>query len=474
MEDLLSNIDTSLSREISKEIAWNYEIVPFKKVGDKISFLTPNGKAIDNIKHELEIILGKEIELIEDDTFRINELLTRLYQKSSRSNFDVKVLRDHNNFVNDLIGEANKLGSSDIHIEITEKEAKVRMRIDGKLIERFKLDKAEYPAIINKIKIQSNLDISEKRLPQDGRIKLNSIDFSLDLRVSIIPTINGEKVVLRLLSKDSSGLKLEQIGFETSQLSDYRKLIRAQNGIILISGPTGSGKTTTLYATLTELNDGNNNILTIEDPIEYTMDGINQVQLKENIGLSFSKALKSFLRQDPDIIMVGEIRDQETANMAIRAALTGHLVFSTIHTNSAWATVSRLHDMNIPNYLIAATLKMSVAQRLVRRLCPDCKEKEESLDINIGQEFLEKLNGNKIFKSVGCENCYYTGYKGRLALHEVIPIDHALKQEIQNNNLDETKIIESYKINSLADQAVNLVLNGDTSLEEIYSILIEH
>ena len=259
----------------------------------------------------------------------------------------------------------------------------------------------------------SNLDIAEKRLPQDGRINFKHQNQQFDIRVSVLPTLHGEKVVLRLLNNDATDIDLKKLGFSKLDLDNYLQGVKRPNGILLISGPTGSGKTTTLYATLKLLNKETRNILTIEDPIEYTLEGVNQVQLKESIGLGFASALRTFLRQDPDVIMVGEIRDTETANMAIRASLTGHLVLSTIHTNSAWGTVSRLMDMNIPPFLVASTLNTTVAQRLVRLLCPKCK-KETPFDTELyPRQFKPYQAVHFHFLPNGCEECYYTGYKGR-------------------------------------------------------------
>ena len=280
------------------------------------------------------------------------------------------------------------MGSSDIHFEAFEHTRRVRFRIDGKLLERYVIPTEEYPKIINQLKVKSGLDIAEKRLPQDGRININTPTESYDIRVSSLPTLHGEKLVLRLLSKDAANIQLDNLGFTYEELIRYKNSVKNQNGIVLISGPTGSGKTTTLYATLKLLNTNATNILTIEDPIEYTLDGINQVQLKENIGLNFAKSLRTFLGQDPDIIMVGEIRDVDTANMAVRASLTGHLVLSTIHTNSAWSTISRLIDMGVPSFLIASTLKVSVAQRLVRKLCKHCKIKSTVSTALFPDEFI--------------------------------------------------------------------------------------
>ena len=315
------------------------------------------GKANQGLIDELEIIFGKRVLLDPIRNGFVQKNLGKHYRKGNQKENGhsgaLSYTPNSDDFLVNLITNAHELGSSDIHIESYEERCRIRMRIDGKLVERFVLKKDEYPAIINRLKIKSNLDIAEKRLPQDGRIFFSSGNSKFDIRVSVLPTLYGEKIVLRLLSKDAANIDIYKLGFQPKQLDDFLEAIKKPNGIVLISGPTGSGKTTTLYATLRILNNEHTNILTIEDPIEYTLEGINQVQLKESIGLNFASALRTFLRQDPDIIMLGEIRDGETAQMATRAALTGHLVLSTIHTNSAWGTISRLLDMGIPPFLLA-------------------------------------------------------------------------------------------------------------------------
>ncbi|MEP3383699.1 MAG: GspE/PulE family protein, partial [Flavobacteriaceae bacterium] len=327
------------------------------------------------------------------------------------------------------------------------------------------------PTIINKIKIKADLDIAEKRLPQDGRITMKSNGSEFDIRVSSLPTLFGEKIVLRILNKDTKSVSLTDLGFNTIELRRYKEGIKIPNGIVLISGPTGSGKTTTLYATLKLLNDSKTNILTIEDPIEYTLEGVNQVQLKENIGLDFASTLRTFLRQDPDIIMVGEIRDVKTANMAIRAALTGHLVLSTIHTNSAWATVSRLIDMGIPPFLIASTLNLSVAQRLVRKLCEKCKQKTAVTADVFPEGFIPPKDFNQHYVSVGCQACHHTGYNGRKAIYEIIPITGSLTPHIKNNVLEINNYLKEHNISSLKDNALLLIKEGTTSIAEVYPLL---
>jgi general secretion pathway protein E/type IV pilus assembly protein PilB len=378
------------------------------------------------------------------------------------------------NFLNALIIEAKQLGSSDIHIETYEDKCRVRIRIDGLMIERYSLEKIDYPAIINKIKILSNLDISEKRLPQDGRIFFKAEQKQLDIRVSVLPTLHGEKIVLRLLSNDANEIELNKLGFSEEEMMNYLEGVKRPNGIILISGPTGSGKTTTLYATLKYLNKTTKNILTIEDPIEYTLEGINQVQLKENIGFTFASALRTFLRQDPDVIMVGEIRDPETANMAIRAALTGHLVLSTIHTNSAWGTVSRLIDMGLPPFLISATLNTSVAQRLVRLLCPHCKLETTFTEAIFPPQYSPLFRIESYFTPIGCDKCFGTGYKGRKAIYEVLPIDNTLAKLIKSNSYDIQDYLSEKNISTISTNAFQLFAKGQTSIDEIYPLLLQN
>jgi general secretion pathway protein E/type IV pilus assembly protein PilB len=345
------------------------------------------------------------------------------------------------------------------------------MRIDGRLLERYVIDKANYPALVNRIKIISNLDISEKRLPQDGRILYEAGGRKFDVRVSILPVIYGEKIVLRLLTRDPALLDLKKLGLNTRQYEDYTQAIRQPHGLVLITGPTGSGKSTTLYATLRMLNRQDNNILTIEDPVEYTLQGINQVQLKEEIGLTFGSALRTFLRQDPDIIMLGEIRDHDTAQMAIRSSLTGHLLLSTIHTNSAWGCVSRLTDMGVQSYLIADTLVACVAQRLIRLLCPHCK-RPQTLDVHTTQ-LLGMSGMDGYYEAVGCEACYYTGYSGRKAIYEVIKIDSHLGEAIRSKELHIDEYLQRQQVTTLKDSALALLCAGMTSPSEVMPILNE-
>lgn len=477
MIDQKANI-SELKNQITIDQAWFYKIVPSKIEGGLLFFLIDKNKITSDLKSELEIVLGKKIDLIPTEQLEVEALLANHYPKSSfesnlnsASNETYRLNVNDSGFLETLVKEAKSLNSSDIHIETYGEKCRIRFRVDGVLIDRHKLNKAEYPTLINKIKIAAHCDIAEKRMPQDGRIRFKFNNSNLDIRVSILPTLYGEKIVLRLLGSDASHIQIEKLGFTSDEIERYQLAIKKPNGIILISGPTGSGKTTTLYATLKQLNKPTNNIVTIEDPIEYTLDGVNQVQLKEEIGLTYTEALRTFLRQDPDIIMLGEIRDAQTAQMAIRAALTGHLVLSTIHTNSAWGTVSRLADMGIPPYLLASTLNLSVAQRLIRTLCPHCKKQnildQKELPINY-----RSLSIASHYVANGCQNCYYTGFKGRKAIYEVINITKELTEEIKNSSTSIDDYLKRNKIDKLSENALKLFVEGETTLEEIYPYLI--
>lgn len=462
------NIAVELQQLISSEQAFHYRIVPVEAVNGHMVFKT-DAKNKLALQTELQVILGKQVQLIDEETEQIQKYLTANFRQAQKKTSSA--IHYTSDFLEKILQTAKEIGSSDIHFEPYELKCRIRFRLDGKLTEQFTIPIKEYPVIINKIKIKAGLDISEKRLPQDGRISVKNDFEEFDIRVSSLPTLHGEKMVLRILSKDGSNVVLEDLGFTEDELKNYKETIRKPNGIVLISGPTGSGKTTTLYATLKLLNDSKTNILTIEDPIEYTLEGVNQVQLKENIGLDFASALRTFLRQDPDVIMVGEIRDVKTANMAIRAALTGHLVLSTIHTNSAWATISRLIDMGIPPFLIASTLNVSVAQRLVRKLCDHCKQETTITNNLFPKNFPVPKNFTKHTIAVGCNECHHTGYRGRKAIYEIIPITNSLIGHIKNNELDIEDYLTENNINTLKNNALQLIETGVTSVDEVYALL---
>ncbi len=374
--------------------------------------------------------------------------------------------------VNGILIKAIKLGASDIHFEPYEKSFRVRYRLDGVLRREMALPNKIRNAIISRLKIMARLDIAEKRLPQDGRIKLRlAKGREMDFRVSAVPILFGEKVVLRLLDKSALQLDLTKLGFEQSSLEDLEKAIHRPVGMILVTGPTGSGKTTTLYSVLSELNKESENIMTAEDPVEYNFMGINQVQMHEDIGLTFASSLRSFLRQDPDIIMVGEIRDFETAQIAIQAALTGHLVLSTVHTNDAPGTVTRLIDMGIEPFLISSSVILILAQRLIRKICSECREQikvHPQLLIDLGVAPDEAKNFN-VYKGKGCAICSGTGYKGRVGLYEVM----AMKEEVKELVLSRSSASEIKKeairlgMKTLRQSGIHKVKEGLTTIEEV-------
>lgn len=357
--------------------------------------------------------------------------------------------------VDTLIQNAIVFGVSDIHIEPYEKKVRIRYRLDGRLLEVAEIPIQQKDAIVSRVKVMASLDIAEKRRPQDGRIKvLKNGQNDIDLRISILPVQFGEKIVIRILDRSNLKLDLEALGFEERELALFRNAINQPYGLILVTGPTGSGKSTTLYSALNEINSEDKNIITIEDPIEYNLEGINQSQVHEEIGLTFAGILRSILRQDPNVVMVGEIRDKETAEIAIRASLTGHLVFSTLHTNDSVSAISRLTDMGVPSFLIAASLKLVLAQRLVRRLCTKCKTGE----------------GESV-KAVGCEHCNQTGFKGRTSIIEALEINKDVSELIANTE-NEGQIrdyIQEIKMPTLKDAGIKKVLAGITTIDEVYN-----
>lgn len=462
------NIPVNLKQLITANQAFHHRIVPVEKLEDIVVFKT-DVQNLRELEQELEILLGIELKLESETTSIIQSYLSLNYRQATTG--ETEELNFKNNFLQQLLETAKGYGSSDIHLEPYENRCRVRLRLDGKLKEQFSISSSEYPQIINQIKIQAGLDISQKRLSQDGRITVKSSNDDFDIRVSTLPTLHGEKIVLRILKRDAEEVSLSDLGFTEKELALYMEGIKKPNGIVLISGPTGSGKTTTLYGTLKLLNLESTNILTIEDPIEYTLTGINQVQLKEDIGFDFPAALRTFLRQDPDIIMVGEIRDEKTANMAIKAALTGHLVLSTIHTNSAWSTVSRLIDMGVPPYLIASTLNLSVAQRLVRKLCDSCKKTSTMDSAKFPEGFKIPVTFKEHFLPIGCPKCFHTGFLGRKAIYEIIPITRDLELSIKQNDLEIEGYLREKKLSTLESNAIRMITTGETSIEEVYSLL---
>jgi general secretion pathway protein E len=368
-----------------------------------------------------------------------------------------------------VISQAIKARASDIHFEPYEDRIIIRFRVDGILREVISQDSKISSVLISRIKIISGLDISERRLPQDGRVSLSLGDKSIDVRVSTLPSSYGERVVLRLLDKQSAQINIEDLGLPPKILSNYKSSLKNPEGIILFTGPTGSGKTTTLYAGLRHLSDSSQNILTVEDPIEYTLRGIGQTQVNSKTGYTFAKGLRAILRQDPDVVMVGEMRDIETAQIGIQASLTGHLVLSTVHTNSAIAAITRLRDMGIESFLLASSLRTIISQRLVRRLCLECK-KEEVASSQV-QKIFNLDSSQKVWNSTGCSSCSHTGYQGRIAIAECIQIDKELKELIHNNASENAIANYVFKENkSIDDASLELLKNGTTSCEELIRV----
>jgi len=405
-----------------------------------------------------------ELEVVEDNEEIDLTTLSRLSE-------DAPVVR----LVNVLLVDALRRGASDIHVEPYEKELRIRFRIDGVLYDIMHPPLKLRDALISRVKIMSKLDISEKRLPQDGRIKIkvkvDSRSRELDFRVSTLPTLFGEKVVLRLLDKENLMLDMTKLGFEPESLTKFQRNISKPYGMVLVTGPTGSGKTNTLYSALQSLNTIETNIMTAEDPVEFNLVGVNQVQMKEQIGLNFAAALRSFLRQDPNIILVGEIRDFETAEIAIKAALTGHLVLSTLHTNDAPSTISRLMNMGIEPFLVATSVNLIQAQRLIRRICKDCKQDhptppEAMIEVGFTAEEAKKL---KTYKGKGCSTCNNTGYKGRIGLYEVLEVTDEIREliligasalELRKKAIDDGMI-------SLRESGLHKIRQGVTTIEEV-------
>jgi type IV pilus assembly protein PilB len=369
------------------------------------------------------------------------------------------------NFVNRILYDAIVMNASDVHIEPYEDNVRIRYRINGQLLEQSFLPIKYKNNIISRLKIMSQLDISETRIAQDGRMKLKLNDKSIDIRLSSMATIFGEKIVMRILNKDNLQLDMLKLGFTEAQQLVINNALHEPFGMILVTGPTGSGKTTTLYSMLHNINTANVNISTAENPVEYNIKGINQIQINEEIGITFTSALRTLLRQDPDIIMIGEIRDKDTAEIAINAALTGHIVLSTLHTNNAIATISRLLKMGIESYLTANAINLIIAQRLIRKLCPYCKVKETNLTI------IEKYNLDimkPIYKNIGCKQCNNTGYSGRIAIYEVLPITKVIIKCIYNNadSMEIEDIAVKNGLIRLRDNVINLLYNGETSINE--------
>lgn len=455
----------------------NIEAIDYLRLvlGENIVFYITTRANIDQAiekYYEMEDVVKKAEEEVTTDNAEIAEEEEEVdIAKLKEMGEEAPVIRIVNNIVSAAILER----ASDIHIEPLEKSLRVRYRIDGILYERQSLPKAIQPGVISRLKILSHMDIAEHRKPQDGRITLRFKGRSIDFRVSSLPTVYGEKIVLRILDASKALLSLEKLGFSSENLKIFKEIISQPYGMVLISGPTGSGKTTTLYSALTRLNTPARNIITVEDPVEYHLKGINQVQVNVKAGLTFANALRSILRQDPDIILIGEIRDKETAQIAIEAALTGHLVFATIHTNDAASIPTRLIDMGVEPFLVASTLIGATAQRLVRKICKSCKVKynpSRSILEHIGVD-TSLLEGATFYKGEGCSECNYTGYKGRIAVQEILPITPEIQKLIMNRAgaSEIKKVAKAQGMKTLLDDALTKAMEGITTIEEVLRVI---
>jgi type IV pilus assembly protein PilB len=495
-------VDPDVLKLIPKDTARKHMVMPVNRAGSTLIVAMSDPSNIYAID-ELKFLTQYNIEPVVASEASIDEAIQRYYEKApdltefvadfetedvdfaADSEADVNVVDLEKQsgeapvvkLCNMILIAAIKKKASDIHIEPYEKEFRIRYRIDGILYEEMRPPKKLQNAIISRVKIMASLDISERRLPQDGRIKLKiGKDKEMDFRVSVLPTLFGEKIVLRLLDKSNLQLDMTKLGFDEGPLSYFKKAISLPYGMVLVTGPTGSGKTTSLYSALSELNKVTRNISTAEDPVEFNLPGINQVQMHDDIGLNFATTLRAFLRQDPNIIMVGEIRDFETAEIAVKAALTGHLVLSTLHTNDAPSTISRMLNMGIEPFLVTASVNLVVAQRLARKICGECREEVERTDqalLDLGMK-AEDVSKMKMFKGRGCKTCSNTGYKGRIALYEVMPFIDPLKELVlQGASAAEikTEMIRN-GIQSLRMAGLKKIIEGTTTPEEILRVTV--
>ncbi len=489
-----SDIDPQLVKNIPINYAKTKEVIPILREE------TPKGPVIsvavtdpfnDTLADDLQVLTGQPIKIVVSTSMRIQDAINRVYERTNpnlekiegefheetydlegpidileATEEDAPVIK----FVNSLIFRAVKEKASDIHIEPFEKEFVVRYRIDGVLYDIIRQPKRAHAAISSRIKVMGTLDIAEKRLPQDGRIKIKIAGKDVDIRLSTVPTHFGERLVLRILEQSSTPLELDQLGFSEKSCKMIEKLIFRKYGIILVTGPTGSGKSTTLSSCLVKLNSPERNILTAEDPIEYQIHGINQVQINPKIELTFARALRAFLRQNPDVIMVGEIRDKETAEIAINASLTGHLVLSTLHTNDAASAATRLIDMGVEPFLVASSMLGIVAQRLMRKVCQKCKQPHTPTDFELHELALEKLPpGVQIYKATGCQACSQSGYSGRTVVHELMIVDDTVRSLIVRNSDAGTvkKAAVEAGMTTLREDGVRKVLEGITTVDEL-------
>ncbi len=505
----------SVTEEIKSVLPSNYInmnfIAPFKIEGKILHIAIPDSSKL-SLMRNLKTITKMDIELHAAKISEISDFIKKLHadgettmqsiqqkNKEKVQTFDYDV-EDNTEVLNEkpeediealenesevikfstaVVAEAIKSGVSDIHIEPYRFSSRVRYRLDGILQEQEQFSKflhSNYGAVVTRFKIMGKLDIAERRLPQDGAIPFKIDGKVVDLRLSILPTANNERIVMRVLNKDAGDISLEQLNFEETDLMNLRKAIHGTQGLVLVTGPTGSGKTTTLYSILKEVSKPHLNILTAEDPVEYELDGVGQVQIKDDIGFNFSTALRSFLRQDPEIILVGEMRDKETVDIGLKAALTGHLVFSTLHTNDAPSTITRLQNMGTPDYLISAAVTLVLAQRLARKTCPDCRVPDEDITPKALADLgftVEQASRAKVQKGKGCPKCKDTGYKGRMGIYEILnvtkPIKEAILRQATTPELKEIATNEGFR--TMQDMGREMILTGDLNFREYDRVL---
>jgi len=480
-------IDPELLRIVPEQLLRKYRMIPVKKEGNRLFVAmvdTYNVMAIDDLRlltgYDIEPLKAtdKEIDTLIEKHFglpEVEEALKELEKEAEEETVkieenivdDAPVIK----LVNSLLMRAIEEDASDIHIEPFENHVLVRFRVDGVLHHVMKMPRRMSHAVVSRVKVMASLDIAERRLPQDGRIPLKLLNYDMDLRVSTVPTIFGEKVVIRLLNKESiKNLTLDKLGFSDYNLKHFMNFLKSSYGMVLVTGPTGSGKTTTLYTALKSLNSVEKNIITVEDPVEYVLEGINQIQVNVRTGATFGTYLRSILRQDPDVIMIGEIRDLETAEIAVRSATTGHLVLSTLHTNDAPGALTRLVDMGVEPFMVASSALGVVAQRLVRRICPNCRETYVPDEAELAFAGVECPDG--FFAGRGCEQCNNTGYRGRIAIHEVLAIKPALQKLIlKRASVDELRqaaLLEGMV--PLKEDGIHKALQGITTIKEIMRV----
>lgn len=482
-------IDVDIIHLVPKETAKRYLLVPLRKEKNKLFVAMADPMDYFAIE-ELRMVTGFKIEPCIATKQDLHKTISKYYDLQETMDAamndligfteeeNIDIVADDSPIVllvNQIINDAVVQGASDIHFDPQDNELRIRFRVDGMLKIERSLPKTMQKMIIARIKIMGNLNITENRLPQDGRIQIHAQMRSVDLRLSTLPTIYGEKIVMRVLDTKNAQISINQLGFSLENDERFQRMIKKTNGIVLITGPTGSGKSSTLSAALNGMNTDALNIITVEDPVEYQLEGINQIQVREEVGLTFATGLRSILRQDPDIIMVGEIRDTETAQIATRASLTGHLVLSTLHTNNAMESIARLTDMGIEPYLITSALEGVVAQRLVRRICRDCSQQRQPTPTEQTILLQHQLDVFNVFSGTGCSACNNTGYKGRIAIHEVLEIDEQLKRLIlQREGMSELlKVAKNNGFKSLVFDGLHKALQGLTTVEEIVRVITD-